>query len=83
MYLPFLIQYFIENIINNLGIVGNIILISSFLIELIMLLIFIEIIEINFCGFNQNLKKNIELRALTESSLAIENDDDDDEIVDE
>ena len=82
MYLPFLIQYFIENIIYNFGTVGNIILISSFLIELIMLLIFIEIIEINFCGFNQNLKKNIELRALTESSLAIENDDDD-EIVDE
>ena len=48
-----------------------------------MILVFLEIIEIKFCGLNENLKRNIELRSMTESSLDIENDDDDDEIDDE
>ena len=42
-----------------------------------MILVFLEIIEIKFCGLNENVKRNIELRSLNESSLAIENDDDD------
>jgi len=82
MYIPFLMQYFMENIIRNFNLFDTIFLISSFFIELIMIFIFLEIIEINFCGLNKNLKRNIELRSLTESSLSIENDDDD-EIVDE
>ena len=36
-----------------------------------MILIFLEIIELNFWGLNKNLKKNIESRALKESSLDI------------
>ena len=42
-----------------------------------MILVFLEIIEINFCGLNQNLKRNSELRALselTESSVINEDD---------
>ena len=31
-----------------------------------------EIIELNFCGLNKNLKKNIEFRALNETNLEFE-----------
>ena len=48
-----------------------------------MILVFLEIIEINCCGLNKNLKRNIESRGIIDSSLNIENDDDDDEIDDE
>ena len=77
MYLPFFILYFIENIIKNLGTFENIFLISSFFIELIMILFFLEIIEINVCGLNENLKRNIQSRGTIDSSLTIENYDDD------
>ena len=82
IYIPFLLRFFIKNIIKNFIIYEKIILISSFLIELIMILVFLEVIEINCCGLNKNLKKNIESRGIIDSSLAIENDDDD-EIDDE
>ena len=36
-----------------------------FIIELLMLLIFCEIIELNFCGFEKNTRKNIKERAGT------------------
>jgi len=39
-----------------------------------MILVFLEIIELNFCNFNKNLKRNIELRAIIDSSLSIEDD---------
>jgi len=39
-----------------------------------MILVFLEIIELNFCGLNENLKRNIEIRAYSESSLAIESE---------
>ena len=60
IYIPILIEYFIQNIIKNLEIVENIILISSFVAELIMILVFVEIIEIKCCGLDENLKRNIE-----------------------
>ena len=75
IYIPFLIQYFIENIILNFGLIDNIFLISSFLIELIMILVFLEIIEINCCGLNENLKRYITSRGIIDSSLAIEDDE--------
>jgi len=83
MYIPFLIQYLIENITKDLNLFEIIFLISSFFIELIMILVFLEIIEINYCGLNKNLKRNIQSRGKIDSFLAIENDDDDDEIEDE
>ena len=36
-----------------------------FIVELLMLLIFCEIIELNFCGFEKNTRKNIKERAGT------------------
>ena len=81
IYIPILIEYFIQNIIKNLEIVENIILISSFVAELIMILVFVEIIEIKCCGLDENLKRNIELRGYSEWSLNIVPDivpDDDD-----
>ena len=82
IYIPYLIKYFIENIIKNLEFFVNIVLILIFIIELIVILIFLEIIEINFCGLNENLKRNIELRGIKDSSLDNE-DDDEDKINDE
>jgi len=78
LYIPILIDYFIENIIKNLGAFENTLLISSFFIELIIILVFIEIIEINLCGLSKNLKRNIDLRGIIDTNLTFENDDDDD-----
>ena len=74
-YIPLLIENFIIDIfsqIKNENKIILIVLISSFIIELIMILVFMEIIELHFCGLNENLKKNIELRALNETYLEIE-----------
>ena len=76
IYIPLLIKYFIKNIIKNLRNYEKIFLISSFFIELIMILIFLELIEINCCGLNKNLKRNIQSRGIIDSSLAIGIDDD-------
>jgi len=54
----------------------TIFLISIFFIELLMVLIFLEFIELNFCGLNENLKRNIEQRSFIESSLINENEKD-------
>ena len=76
MYIPFLIQYSIENIFfKHFEWTEIIFLISSFLIKLIMILVFLEIIEINCCGLNENIKRNIISRGRIDSSLAIEDDD--------
>ena len=47
-----------------------------FAVELFMLLIFCEIIELNFCGFEHNTRKNIRERG--ESSIYDENENDTD-----
>ena len=95
IYIPYLIESFINNINKfstekqkeNEDLVFIIILISSFFIELIVILVFLEIIEVKFWGMNENLKKNIELRAMTETDSILciddndndnDNDDDDD-----
>ena len=41
-----------------------------------MILAFLEIIEIKFCGLNKNLKRNIESRGIMDASLTNEEDDD-------
>jgi len=48
-----------------------------------MIFVFLEIIEINCCGLNKNLKRNIESRGRIDSSLTIENDDDDEDEIDD
>jgi len=68
IFIPQLLVKFIENISKDLGIFDNIFLISSYIIDFIMILIFVEIIEVNFCGLEENLKKNIELRGINEDN---------------
>ena len=77
IFFPFLMEFFIENIVKNFGISINIFLILIFIIELIMILVFIEIIEINCCGLNKNLKRNIQSRGIIDSTLNFEDDVDD------
>jgi hypothetical protein len=59
-------DYKIPLITFILGIIGNCLIIIGFLI-------YLEIIELNFCGFNYNLRKNIKDRAMKDIQ---ENDDD-------
>ena len=39
-----------------------------------MILVFLEIVELNFCGLNENLKRNIEARGIIEAALINEDD---------
>ena len=73
LYIPLLIENFIRGTIEKE--INIFLLITFFCIEFIMILIFLEIIEINFCGLNENLKRNIESRGRIDSSLTIEDDD--------
>jgi len=75
LYIPLLIENFIVGIKEKE--INIYLLILFFCIEFIMILIFLEIIEINFCGLNKNLKRNIESRGIIDSSLIDERDDDD------
>ena len=81
-------SFFIKNEKNKTEIIFKIKYIldfSSDIISLIAFLIYLEIIELNFCQYNYNLKKNISKRALNEfSDRGIINDyedeDEDDEV---
>ena len=57
----------------------------SHIFGIIGILVYIEFIELNFCDFNYNLKKNIINRSLSDSSIELdikvnlkENENDDD-----
>jgi len=77
IFIPLLVSAFIKDIVmTDLNDVCSLtFLISSFIIELIMILVFLEIIEVNFCELNKNLKRNIEDRGVIDSSLTNEDDD--------
>ena len=49
-----------------------------FVFQFLGLLVFLEIIELNFCGLNKNTKKNIEIREIQENKYMGENDKDSD-----
>ena len=49
------------------------------IISIFMILVFIEIIHLNFCGLSTMTKKNIEYRASIDSILNNENDNEDDD----
>ena len=54
----------------------------SYILEIFAILVFQENIELNFKGFNENTKKNIQKRADNEqilSSMSNDNDNDNDE----
>lgn len=44
-----------------------------FILQIIFLLIFLEIIELNFCGLSDNIKKNIAKRADEDMNLLKDN----------
>ena len=49
--------------------------------SLIGILIYLEIIELNFCNLNHNLKKNIEMRSISEYNMNnLSNEIDNDEV---
>ena len=67
----FLADFIAQNIfffykIDKLDLLTIIICVVSVLIEIFMILVFIEVIELNFCGFSTMTKKNIESRAKLE-----------------
>ena len=51
--------------------------IIPFLFQILLLMIFLELIELNFCGLNKNTKRNIQIRARGD----IEDIDNDDSLV--
>ena len=57
---------------SNINLFVVCILIISGIFEIFIVLIFLEIIELGFCGLNYNTKRNIKKRALIESSLSNE-----------
>ena len=67
------INQFIRHIFNYNNNFDMIILLILFFIELLMYLIFLEIIELNFCGLSENIRKNIKKRALIDSSIEDDN----------
>ena len=76
--LSYQIVSFLWNIVglfksNKNNIFVNIIIVITYLIELFITFVFLEFFELNFCGLNKNLKKNIEERALLDS-MDISND---------
>ena len=48
-----------------------ILILINYFIELFIILVFLEIIELKFCGLDQNTKKNIEARAELETRASI------------
>ena len=62
--IPMKIGDFIKNMIDSF----DIILLIFFIVEFLFYLIFLEIIELNFCDLNKNIKKNIQIRAKSDST---------------
>ena len=66
----FHIEQFINKIVYLEDKIERIATISYFIAELIFILVFLEIIEINCCKLNKDLKRNIQERAILEAKSA-------------
>ena len=66
--------FFIKKKFDSLSIKKFIISESSEIFELLAFLIYLELIELRFCGLNKNIRKNIEKRAEIEISGDMNND---------
>ena len=53
---------------NKNNVLANIIFLVTYLIELFITFVFLEFIELKFCGLNINIKKNIEERATEDTN---------------
>ena len=86
-HILFIIQIigFIIDILKVKEKIGKlIIIICCGFIELFFTLVFLEIIELNFCGLNKNLKKNIMNRSIEDSNISnIYEDDDEEQTIDD
>ena len=84
LHLSIIISEFIFFFINleNYNIYQKIFYILSILFCSFMILIFIEIVELNFCGLSYMTKKNIEFRARLDCIMNRNNNDDEDETID-
>jgi len=63
---------------GHMGKFMSIIISISYFLEFFMILVFLEIIELNFCGLNENVKRNIKDRADEEIRISLtdkENDE--------
>ena len=75
--IPFHATFCIINLLSRQAKTAEIIISVIYVIfEIIFILIFLEIIELNFCNLNKNLKRKIEERAINEE-IYNENDDED------
>ena len=79
LLLPLSLCLFILEIISNIYEIKNIIIIISDIFEVLLILVLLEVIELNFCGLNENTKKNISSRSKNETNIIMndENDDND------
>ena len=90
--IPIQIEEFINNIKDQINQEKPIeVIIPLFCYEFLFYLIFLEIIELNFCGLNKNIRKNIEKRAISDlkndvrgdSYFDLSEDNDDNESINE
>ena len=59
----------IKAIIDNKNIKTEIFNSTAEIVSLISIMIYLELIELNFCNLNHNLKKNIENRGIIEYNI--------------
>ena len=69
----------IYKLIDDFDILELILIIIIFIFEVLAMFVFVEIIELNFWGFNLNLKKNIRDRGTSEVNLLFEGKDEENE----
>ena len=82
--LPFSLSFFIIDIVMKIynlnsttDIILNILIFIIDIFEIILILVFLEVIELNFCGLSENTKNNIKLRSISETANLLNNEDDD------
>ena len=73
IFLPFQLIIFVTNFVeffkySNQHNFASYLLIFIFIFEFFFICIYLEIIELNFCGLSENIKRNIEKRALRDSN---------------
>jgi hypothetical protein len=71
LLLPWQIYESFNTIIDSTKDTNNIYLLPFHIFEIFFILVFIEFIELKFCGLNYNIKKNIQIRAEQDSILEI------------
>jgi len=75
--IPFHALFFFINLLEKQTTTAEVIIsVVCLIIEIIFILIFLEIIELNFCNLNKNLKRNIEERAINEAIYDVNDDED-------